>query len=272
MATMAALPIGMDWLDLADTFAPRDFHEHCVLLSAELTLWIATGISLLALSIADLWEHRDASSLFLSLWVFGTFVFAGFLNWTNNARSLLPLIPAAGILLARRVESIRMPSPQWIRLAMTLSLVVAGVLSFWITWGDAELANANRRAATLIVDKTALQGGTVWFEGHWGFQYYMESLGAHPVDIPNLELSAGDFLVLPENNLIHFCVRRKFLSSAGVIEIRMHSGATTLQGKSGAGFYASEWGPAPFVIGPVPPERYYLLRLARSFSAKQQGF
>ena len=38
------------------------------------------------------------------LWVIGTFLFAAFLNWTVNARSLLPLTPAVAILMTRRLE------------------------------------------------------------------------------------------------------------------------------------------------------------------------
>ncbi len=70
----------------------------------QLIIFIAGGISILALACSDFWKRRDAESLLLASWIFGTFIFAAFLNWTINARSILPLIPAAGILLARRLD------------------------------------------------------------------------------------------------------------------------------------------------------------------------
>jgi 4-amino-4-deoxy-L-arabinose transferase-like glycosyltransferase len=70
----------------------------------EVGVLVIGGVSLLALLFSDVWKLRDSDSSFLGLWTLGTFVFAVFLNWTVNARSILPLIPAAGILLARRIE------------------------------------------------------------------------------------------------------------------------------------------------------------------------
>ena len=73
----------------------------------------------MALAAADAWKRKDADSLLLMLWVFGTFIFTGFVNWAINARSVLPLIPAVGILLARRVD------------ALPATSIAAGVLRCW---------------------------------------------------------------------------------------------------------------------------------------------
>lgn len=262
LTAIAAFPLSSGWLNLGITMAPRDFHERHVWVGVQLAFCIAGGISILALAIADTWKRRDADSLFLLLWVFGTFVFAGFLNWVTNARSILPLLPAAGILLVRRLDAVRTTSPRSFIARRAVPLVVAGILSIWITWGDADLANSERKAATLIAAKTANRSGTVWFEGHWGFQYYMESFGARPIDLNHLSYEAGDSIAF-FNNFLLFEVRPEFLASRDIIEIEIPRRTTTLQPKLGAGFYSSEWGPLPFAIGTVPPERYYLVRLAR---------
>ena len=57
-----------------------------------------------------------------------------------------------------------------------------------------------------------------------------------------------------------FEVRTEFVASREVLEIPMHFGITSAQGKLGAGFYSSDLGPLPFAIGPVPAERYELIR------------
>ena len=67
-------------------------------------LMAATGVSILWLAGEDFWKSRNAESLLLLLWVFGTFIFASFINWTINARSILPMTPAVGIILMRRIE------------------------------------------------------------------------------------------------------------------------------------------------------------------------
>jgi hypothetical protein len=237
----------------------------------QLAVCIAAGISVLALAAADVWKRRDPAGLFLFLWVSGTFIFAGFLNWTNNARSVLPLIPAVGILLARRIEGLRLTTSGWVRLKLAIPLLVSGVLSFWIAWADADMANSARSTAGLVAAQCAEENGmngsaTVWFEGHWGFQYYMQSLGARPVDLAHFEFRPGDFLVIPENGVTLFDVRPRFVVSRQVIETKMPSGIATVQGKLGAGFYSFDWGPLPFAVGRVPAERYVLLRFGSEIS------
>jgi hypothetical protein len=143
---------------------------------------------------------------------------------------------------------------------LAIPLAVAGVVSLWLTWADTELANSARTAAALIEQKTRNQPGTVWFLGHWGFQYYMESFGARPVVVDNPPHRPGDFLATAGDRLL-FEMRPEFVTSREVIEIPMPFGTTTAQGKLGAGFYSSDLGPLPFAIGPVPPERYELIRL-----------
>jgi hypothetical protein len=57
-----------------------------------------------------------------------------------------------------------------------------------------------------------------------------------------------------------FEVRPEFVASRDVIQIPMRLGITTIQSELGTGFYSSDLGPLPFAIGPVPPERYELIR------------
>lgn len=259
-SAIAAFLISTRRIHLGEMFWPFDFYQHWFLVGIQLTIFIAAGFSVLALASADAWKRRDADSLLLTLWVFGTFFFTGFLNWAINARSVLPLIPAVGILIARRLDA--MPA-NLIRLRpamLAIPLAVAGAVSLWLAWADTELANSARTAATLIGQKTRNQHGTVWFMGHWGFQYYMESLGAHAVVVNDPPQRPGDFLALAPNDRL-FEIRPTFVSSRDVIHIPMRLGITTVQRELGTGFYSSDLGPLPFAIGPVSPERYELIRL-----------
>jgi hypothetical protein len=250
IAATAALSFYLGWIHIASAFTPT----HPAQVSLHLTFFVLSGICILALASADLWEHRDADSLFLALWVLGTFIFATFLNWTVNARSVLPLVPAAAILIARCLKSTQLS-----RARIAIPLALSCLLSFWITCGDTTFANSAREAACIIHERTANQSGTLWFAGHWGFQYYMQEFGAQPYDQKTNRSKPGELLVMPDNNSNLFEVPGGLVTQ--VIEIPIRTGVTTSRGTSGAGFYSSVWGPLPFVFGPVPPERYSFIHL-----------
>ena len=46
----------------------------------------------------------------------------------------------------------------------------------------AALANTTRVAAVAIHDRYGNSRQSLWFEGHWGFQYYLEARGAKAVE------------------------------------------------------------------------------------------
>jgi hypothetical protein len=265
---IAGFLIARGRIGLGAMFWPFDFYQHWFLVGIQLTLFIAAGFSVLALAVTDAWKNKDADSLFLMLWVVGTFFFTGFLNWAINARSVLPLIPAAAILIVRRLDAIPTSAIRWRPAMLAVPLAVAGAVSLWLTGADTELANSARTAATMIEQKTRNQPGKVWFMGHWGFQYYMESFGARPVVVNDPPQSSGDFLAIAERDRL-FEIRPPFVSSRDVIQIPMRLGITTVQRELGIGFYSSDLGPLPFAIGPVLPERYELIRLgSKSTSAE----
>jgi 4-amino-4-deoxy-L-arabinose transferase-like glycosyltransferase len=76
---------------------------YCVLAEVQIIFWAIGGVSVLGLAVTDVWRQRDARSCLLALWVLGPCVFVVFC-WIVNGRSILPMAPAVGILLARRLE------------------------------------------------------------------------------------------------------------------------------------------------------------------------
>ena len=218
---------------------------------------------MLGLVVADYRKRKDADSALLALWILGTFLFAAFLNWTVNARSLLPLIPAAAILLARRLDEVRIASPRWPTGIWTGILVVplalSAMISLSIAWGDTALADSGRSVASLIHGETQNQPGSVLFEGHWGFQYYMQLLGARPVEYDKFAFQTGDLVVTPENTTSTFPIAPQFVAAQQILQIDPHAHAATMA--LGAGFYSSVWGPLPFSFGRVPSENYLVVHL-----------
>ncbi|MBW2413856.1 MAG: glycosyltransferase family 39 protein [Deltaproteobacteria bacterium] len=230
-------------------------------LALHLGIFGLAGAHLLVLGGIDLWRRRDADALLLVLWLGGTWFFASFTNWTATARSLLPAAPAAALLLVRALE--RSPDPRpverrpWLAVPLALGLC-AGLV---VAEADAALANAARRAAREITQVWAPQAPRVVFQGAWGFQQYMQQAGAERLHIDGMQLRPGDVIVTPgtNTNLVELPSEIQTL-----LEVRhFPSGrfAATLSPERGAGFYASLWGPLPFVFGPAPPERYRVTRV-----------
>jgi Dolichyl-phosphate-mannose-protein mannosyltransferase len=252
---LAGLAMGMRWLDPLI----HDPEPHWVWIGAQFAFYVAGGIFVLGMAIADYRRRRDADSILLALWVLGTFLFAAFLNWTVNARSVLPLIPAAAILLARRLDETRVASTRWSTGKLVVPLALSAMISLSIAWGDAAFASSGRAMASFLHRQTQNQAGSVLFEGHWGFQYYMQAFGARPAEYDKFAFQTGDLVVTPENTTSTFPIPPQFVAAQQIVQIDPHAYAATMG--LGAGFYSSVWGPLPFSFGRVPSEPYLIVRL-----------
>lgn len=232
----------------------------------QLSIFAIGGLSLLALTATDFWKRRDAVSLLLFLWISGTFIFATFINWTINARSILPIVPAVGIMIARRIDQLGKLSQSKNRWYILWPLIPAAVISLFVTWADYTLANTARSAATQILHeyKNKNRAGTIWFQGHWGFQYYMESGGGKAIDITQSQLTHGDVVIIPLNNDNIYPLPHEIASPEREIELVPCRWLSTSNYFAGAGFYAHFLGPLPFRVGHVPPEKYFIFLVTKS--------
>ena len=213
------------------------------------------GINLIFLAIVDVFQKRDANSLLLFLWVIGTFLFTVFINWSINGRTLLPLAPAVGILIVRRIESRQKASVSGSAWKNYVPLVPAGILALIITYSDYNLANTIRNDAATIVKQYQSPNSTIWFQGHWGFQYYMESYRCKPLDVSQPNLAAGDIIVNPLNSTNLYRLP-SYMPLCDSLESKTFTWLTCMNKQARAGFYSDVWGPLPFIFGTVQPEHY----------------
>ena len=235
------------------------------LFGAQLGIWMVAGIGLVALTIADVRRERSPESWFLALWVLGTFIFAGALNWTVNGRTILPVVVPVGILAVRRLEQ-RRPSRDGSRFAwISPPIIAAAALSVLVGWADTRLANVARDGATQLT--TEFSGvRRMWFEGHWGFQYYMEQRGAKAlylkraiVDAASTSpwaLAPGDVIVVPETNTNQTPLPREWSSLRKTLALPSTGWVATMSIPVGAAFYTDEFGALPFAFGRVGPEQF----------------
>jgi hypothetical protein len=208
----------------------------------------------LALAVAAVRQRRDPHTCLLVLWLLGTFVFAALVNWTVNARSILPMAPAAGILIVRRLEMKDILKNEFWPRRVICCLAVSAVLAVSVLQADCLTAFAVRTNAREVCGASHQNAGTLWYQGHWGFQYYMDQGGATPVDAKNSDLKPGDFVAAPSNNTNIRLLDSRYVALADIYKTSGPWLVTTTDQSMGANFYASALGPLPFAFGRVPQE------------------
>jgi 4-amino-4-deoxy-L-arabinose transferase-like glycosyltransferase len=227
----------------------------------QIIFWAVGGIGVLALAVENLRNKRDAQSWLLALWVFGTFLFASVFNWTVNGRSILPMVPAVAILIVSRLE--RNSAPGWKpqKFAVPISLAASAALALLVARADYLFAVATQQTAVQTFARFGSEQKKFWFEGHWGFQYYMESCGFSALDVQRSQIKPGNILAIPENNTGIAPPNPDAIARQETIEVHGPNFLSTMNVQVAAGFYASLRGPLPFAFGIVPPESVLLFFL-----------
>lgn len=225
---------------------------------AEWPIWIeggafvTIGLCFLLIAAAHLLDQRNAEVAFFLLWIFGTFFFATFLNWSVTSRTLLPIAPALAILTVRYFER-----PQKIGMSKFVSIVLAAVASLILAIADYREANCSRSTAEVLGQRYASEPDKIYFWGHWGFQYYMQKWGARPFERGHSNFGAGNVFV---GSFPDFELSQIPLSQASEREElacnRLRVVSTSALGR-GASFYSSFGGPLPWVVSEIPPKRFY---------------
>jgi 4-amino-4-deoxy-L-arabinose transferase-like glycosyltransferase len=228
----------------------------------QVALWTAGGLSLLALAAVAWWRQRDRTNSLLAVWIAGGIGYCIFVNWMVSGRSLLWIIPPVAIVVARQLERSNLVSVAGWKL--WIPLAGAALLAVSVASADYRLANSARQAAGEITAKyRPSDNRPLWFEGHWGFQYYMQALGGRAVDLVHPEVKAGDWIIMPYNMVNVVPPPPDSVNATEMVQLRPCSWLATMNGEVGAAFYASQIGPLPFFFGPIPPEVYYVQRMAR---------
>ncbi len=221
-------------------------------------IFATIGAGILVLGISDLVSHRDAYSFLLFLWVFGTFSFATFCNWSITGRTILPMAPAAAILLTRLWE--RDTSPLKHSFLCHARVVFAAAVSLALTAADYWQAKTGQDASREFQRRFESELSTIWFESHWGFQFYMQKWGATPLNAANSEITSGDVIVFPSNNSSIIPLPMERIFPPETVTFPTLPLASTHGRGTGAAFYSSTRGPLPWAIDRVPPETYYVAR------------
>lgn len=223
-----------------------------------LSLFVFTGCCIFSLVIKDLLKNKNSESVLLFCWIFSTFIFSVFINWTVNARTMLPMLPAVGIILLRTMSQNIDLNNRSFRLLLYLLLIPGIVLSLLVTNADMSYANCQRVFAEKFKEEYEGYSRKIWFQGHWGFQYYMEKNGAMPMNFSQSNVTKGDLLVIPRYNTNTKLPKADQFKFIAVKNIPSSKFLSTINPLLDAGFYTDKWGILPYSFGKVKPEEYLL--------------
>ena len=179
----------------------------------------------------------------------------------STRRSVLPLIPAVGILLARRLDELGDERPSRLRGKLPAALVVSGLVSLWVVAADVAWANSERDAAGRGARARQERDGGRVVSGALGLSVLraegrpaaVRPLQVHPERRRPADHAGGQH---PDSH-----PPQQFIREVQIVELDLRQPLATMRWRMGAGFYSSFFGPLPFVFGAVGPERYFLFRI-----------
>ena len=208
--------------------------------------FIAAGVLTLVLLVLEFKNKNNAESYLLVLWAAGIFIFACLVNWNTNARVLLPMVPAVSIMLWRQLDNTRLSA--WSNTLKLAPLLPIAIISLALAWADLKLATASRIAADSAVSKYKTADNTVWFQGAWGFQYYMEQNGAIKLSLGRSIVKKNDIIVISVDNTNITPVPRDKFNLVEEIQIPTSGQLSLFSTSRKAGFYSSMAGSFPYRI------------------------
>lgn len=203
---------------------------------------------------------KNPDTQFLLLWFVFPVIFMLMVLSYNAMRHVLIFLPGLILLLFHAdATGTRTGAPALrTKLAFGTNLAVLALLSFAISIGDYHFANTYRHYANTIIQKVRSLNAdkpgsapTLWFSGHWGFQYYMEKEGGQILGMDRLnQLRAGDWLVDMKQGHRNFLPPQLRTQLKLVEEYRVEQAwpIRVMNHSSGAGWYAEMWGPLPFAL------------------------
>ncbi len=243
----------------------NDFIDHYPIANADginwlfvvqLPFFVFAGVSVMIMLIRNFMKQRNADTMLLLLWMVGVFLFAVFINWSVNGRTIIPIVPAAGIMLSQFYK-IENDFFQLNNVLLFTSLLFSLAVSLAITHADTAFANSARSAALGVKVLTKNCHGNKWYEGHWGFEHYITRSSDYRIlNYNRPRLSRGDTVIIPSTNTNTKHLYKHLALIREVHTFPLYGLFSTMSLSRGAGFYADVYGPLPFAIG-TSPENYY---------------
>lgn len=204
--------------------------------------------------LPSLWKMApNGETAILVLLLGGAWVFSTFVNWSVNGRTILPMAIPAVLLVMRYCEAQKAAS--MLRPTFLAVMLLSACLSLLVLMASNAFSNSQREAADIIKANFEKYPGKVYFQGHWGFQYYMEEHGFTCLDLENHKLQQGDLMIVP-TGLSGVFKTEDSVKLMGSMQVATLPMLATMERGVGAGFHWHGMGPLPYAFGFVPPQVY----------------
>lgn len=217
--------------------------------------WLAFAAAATAVALVDIaWDairRRDRVQLGLWLWLWLALPIVIYVHLPS--KYLLPSLPAAAMLVVRRLPDEYAQAKRWLIPATAAAGAILGIL---ILIGIRDLAQIQKRAVAELVVPHVRRGERVWFAGHWGFQWYAENAGAAPVTLEAPLPQHGEVIVVSYADFPRFAPR---WTARRVIQSVTYPGngvGRVMDAAGGAGFFSNPWGFLPWVWGKGGANRF----------------
>ena len=230
-----------------------------------------TGIVFSYLALISLRElftaQKEKGQTLWTSWFFAASLLQLALYWSIAARIFIFILPPLIFGIAEKTELEF--EAKTLRLIMAASFLLTLSLSLTLRQVDFAYANSQKKFAQWVNIHDTSKGETVWFTGHWGFQYYMEKSGAREENWPPNNIKAGDIFITPEVNtnlIFPFALAGQMkqfneITIQDPIPLRL-MGSSNIPNQ--AGFYSSVFGFLPYALSSSPLDRFLLFKIQKT--------
>lgn len=210
-----------------------------------------------------------ADEVILLLWFSGIFIM-NVISEYSAARFVLIMLPPVILLMLRIAEGGFVRRFKHSSAVMICGLFLSLMMSISVAYADYSYADVYRLCKNKIKAMFEGKNQRVFFDGHWGFQYYMEKEGfrcfSPKIDNPR----KGDILVIPsvasydmpidvssiKEQLGNYPGRH--LKLMDIVEYNSWFPVRTMHKEARAGFYSHGWGFLPFAFSKRYLEKFYI--------------
>jgi len=193
----------------------------------------------------------------MALWVIGPMLFIVLFSHFMAIRHILLAVPPVVLLYCRYI------APHATRKLLEIGVIGTIILGCWISASDWEYADIYRRFAKEVVNEYPVSAQTIWYAGHWGWQWYAEKAGMRQYDTQASHLKKNALLIVPEyistqsidSSVIRTLRLERTFEKSGSVIMRLRSMEQM------RGYYAFSILSLPWFFSSNPAERFFVYRV-----------
>jgi Dolichyl-phosphate-mannose-protein mannosyltransferase len=257
-----------------------DIGDYSAVQKAMLAVFLTAGLAVFALMARELFVSllenmtvgTGAEKSFFLLWFWGVILYNIAIMPFESARYLLPAYVPLAVVITYKMERSARRVTRHFKTVVSLSVVLGLAVSVSMLYADYVHANIYRSFSRKVEDGRYM-GSKAYFDGNWGFWFYMEKRGALRRHLYRDPMKKGDILIRPiYSSPVAFAP--DFKAHLEPIDEHVYDTSfpvRTLSKPAEAGFYSQVWGFLPYSFSEAPLDTFSIYRY-REFDQRQPDF